>query len=229
MHRIEVDQGVGSDEGRGREVGKKGAQREAGEEHEVGDNRELLQGNTCRGSPSFSHAETTIMTYMSRWAPILGLLLLSSCAKPAKKTAVPAPPFELKDLAGGTVNLVGLRGKVVVLDFWATWCTPCIGELPDVAAFARKNAARGVEVMGVVFESGEPKDIQAFVQEHKIPYRQLLGTDSLQDAYEGNQGYPTSFVIDPKGTLVSRVVGAVPDKFERLQKDVDTALAQPPS
>ena len=91
-------------------------------------------------------------------------------------------------------------------------------------AFAERNRARGVEVVGVVFESGEPKEIQDFVREHRVTYRQLLGNDDMAEAFGGNQGFPTTFVIDTNGLIRLTVLGSTPDKFERLQKAVDQAL-----
>jgi hypothetical protein len=82
-----------------------------------------------------------------------------------------------------------------------------------------------VEVVGVVFESGEPKEIQDFVREHRITYRQLLGNDDMAEAFGGNQGFPTTFVIDSSGLIKLTVLGSTPDKFDRLQKAVDQALA----
>src|SRR5687768_17176002 len=152
-------------------------------------------------------------------------LLLAGCgAPPSSSEARPAPAFDLPAVGGGRVSLASLKGKVVVLDMWATWCGPCIAEMPHYAEFAKKNQPRGVEVVGIVFASGEPQEVQDFVREHRIAYRQLLGPDELLDSYGANSGFPTTFVIDAAGMIKLKLIGAVPQKFEKLQKAVDEAL-----
>ncbi len=134
----------------------------------------------------------------------------------------PAPAFELSDVGGGRTSLESLKGKVIVLDFWATWCGPCIVEIPEYAQLWRKNHDRGVEIVGVACDS-EPQDVQDVIRAHQIPYRQLLSDGKVESLY-GAEGLPTTFVIDRQGRIRKKFVGTTTEKFDKLQQAIDELL-----
>jgi peroxiredoxin len=149
---------------------------------------------------------------------ISAVALCVACGAPPTQQNTLAPPFDLPNLAGGKTSLASFQGKVVVVDF-------CIKEIPEYTTFYAKNKSRGVEMVGVVFDSGEPAEIQEFLQKTKVAYPQLLGADEVLKNYNANQGFPTTFVIGKKGQIVKKVLGSPTGKFEGLQKAVDEALA----
>ena len=118
-----------------------------------------------------------------------------------------APEFELKDVNGKAVHLSDYKGKVVLVDFWATWCGPCGIEIPWFVEFQRKYKDRGFEVVGISMDDDGWKAITPFVAEKKINYRILLGDDKTGDLYGGVEALPTTFVVDRDGRVASVHVG----------------------
>jgi peroxiredoxin len=145
-------------------------------------------------------------------AAILGLVACSP-TRPSKPVVRDnsqrkhAPDFALKDANGKLVHLADYQGKVVLLDFWATWCGPCVIEIPWFTEFQRKYKDRGFEVLGVSMDDDGWKAINPFVAKRKINYRIVLGDDKTGDQYGGLEALPTTFVIDRNGRIASVHVG----------------------
>ena len=119
---------------------------------------------------------------------------------------VPAPAVELKNMAGETVRLSDLRGRVVLLNFWATWCVPCREEIPDLNAMYRDLEGQGLTVVGASWND-TASDIQAFQQEIKADYPILLDGESVGDRFGGIQSFPTTFIIDREGRIRYKIYG----------------------
>jgi cytochrome c biogenesis protein CcmG/thiol:disulfide interchange protein DsbE len=120
-----------------------------------------------------------------------------------------ASPFSLKDGDGRTVSLADYKGKVVLLNFWATWCGPCKIEIPWFADFEQKYKDRGFAVLGVAMDDEGWEVVKPYVSQNKINYRILLGNDDLAAKYGGVDSLPTTFIIDQDGRIASTHVGLV--------------------
>lgn len=118
-----------------------------------------------------------------------------------------APDWELKDLNGKTVKLSDFKGKVVILDFWATWCGPCEMEIPSFVALQKKYRDQGLVVIGASLDEGEPKQIKSFVERLAINYPIVMADKTIADAYGGIEAIPATFVIDRQGMIVRKHVG----------------------
>ncbi len=124
----------------------------------------------------------------------------------------PYPP-DYKVASGETLQLSDLRGKIVILDFWATWCGPCRKGIPDLVELKNEYKDKGVEIVGISideFTRDTKGEVIPFIKEYKINYPIVYGTINITQLYGGIRSVPTSFVIDKEGKVISQYVGLVP-------------------
>jgi thiol-disulfide isomerase/thioredoxin len=121
-----------------------------------------------------------------------------------------APEFALNDLDGATVKLSNYKGKVVILDFWATWCAPCREEIPGFVELQRDYGDEGLVIIGVSLDSQGPSVVKRFAVDNGMNYTLVMGDEKVQADYGGIRGIPTTFVIDREGRLIKKYIGMRP-------------------
>lgn len=164
--------------------------------------------------------------------PILLLLALTTAtaADPIRATIQPpserklAPGFMLQDARGKTVKLESLRGKVVLLDFWATWCHGCKEEIPWFAEFQKTYGPKGLTVIGISVDEGGWGVLRPFLAANRVPYRMVLGSEATMQTF-GLAGLPDTFLIDKKGRIAATYSGGIVDR-EDLEGNIRRILAQ---
>jgi cytochrome c-type biogenesis protein len=142
--------------------------------------------------------------------------------------ATPAPDFTLESLDGQNVTLSNLRGKAVLLNFWATWCTPCKIEMPWFVELQRQYGPQGLQIVGVAMDDADKGDIAEFAKKMGVNYPVLLGKEAVGDAYGGVPALPESFFIGRDGKIVDRIIGLKDrgDIEESIKKALDTRSVQ---
>lgn len=118
----------------------------------------------------------------------------------------PAPDFTLIDINGHPLQLSDYKGKVVLLDFWATWCAPCRSEIPKFIAWQKQYGPQGLQVIGLSMDD-DSKPVPAFMQQFGIDYPVAMGDAKLADQYGGVLGLPVTFVIGRDGQIYHKHVG----------------------
>lgn len=134
-----------------------------------------------------------------------GILLAGAIWAHADK----APNFSLQDLNGKTVKLADLKGKAVILDFWATWCPPCRAEIPDLDTLYKEYKKKGATIVGVALDEGGKTAILAGMKKYNISinYPILIGNQDVSKLYGGIDAIPTTFILDKKGNIVNKYIG----------------------
>jgi thiol-disulfide isomerase/thioredoxin len=169
-----------------------------------------------------------IMTKMHRLSTFafitaLTLLFLTRCSSELG-TGKPAPDFLLEELSGAKISLKKLIGKVVILDFWATWCPPCLMTIPELVDLQKKYKDRGLSVVGISVDDPQRvtnRELAAFREAKNINYS-IVRADAkvMQDYFadDDRMAIPTMFLIDRQGKIVEKKVGFVPGSLEKSVK-----------
>jgi thiol-disulfide isomerase/thioredoxin len=135
-----------------------------------------------------------------------GSASLQNAGDPAKGSL--APTFELKSIPDGkSIPLASLRGKAVLLNFWATWCGPCKIEMPWLVDLQKKYGPQGLQIVGVAMDDSDDKEIADFAHKMGVNYTVLKGTEKVGDLYGGVDRLPLTYYIDRSGKVVDETVG----------------------
>lgn len=150
---------------------------------------------------------------------LLALLLLVTPAVTLAQAPRSAPPVVLKDLNGRTVRLTDFKGKVVLLNFWATWCPPCRAEIPELIKWQREYGSKGLQIIGVTYPPTNRRKVRSFLRAFKVNYPVLLGAKKTKALFDAGETLPFSVVIDREGKVRENIEGIVlPEEFDEKVK-----------
>ena len=145
----------------------------------------------------------------------------------APRIGKPLADFTLPDMRGHAVQLAALRGKVVFVNVWATWCPPCIEEMPTIQQLYERLHGRGLEVLAVSLDALGAQVVEPFMQSRRLSFPTLLDTKNLVQRLYRTTGVPESFIVDKRGILVDKVVGPRDWAHPQLLAQFERLLAMP--
>jgi thiol-disulfide isomerase/thioredoxin len=156
---------------------------------------------------------------MKRIITIIAALLMFSLAAYAQNAQQQAPSLMLKSIQGRTLSLSNYKGKVVLLNFWATWCPPCRAEMPELVRMQREYGARGLQIIGITYPPQTLSEVRRFVRQLKVNYPVALGTKETKALFDESETLPLTIVIDREGHIAERIEGILlPEEFEQKIK-----------
>jgi thiol-disulfide isomerase/thioredoxin len=130
-----------------------------------------------------------------------------------------APRLELRDVDGRALRLSDYKGRVVLLNFWATWCAPCRAEMPDLIRWQREYKGKGLQVIGVTYPPEELAEVREFIKSIKVNYPVALGEEQTKAMFDEGDVLPITVVIDKKGMIREVIRGIIfPEEFEHKVK-----------
>ena len=153
---------------------------------------------------------------------LVTLVVLAGC--PSREKTAPsssAPDFTLADLSGNKVRLSDQKGKVVLIEFWATWCPPCRASIPGIERLYRTYGEKGLAVLAISMDEGGWDKVKAFSEEHGITYPVLQGNDDVATKYMVRM-IPAVYIVDRQGTIAKQFIGGGSD--QDIEKEIQALL-----
>jgi len=147
------------------------------------------------------------------------LLIIALLPASVLGQTVKAPQFKLRDINGRTVRLSDYRGKVVLINFWATWCPPCRAEMPDLVQLERDYAKQGLQIIGITYPPETKTRVRRFARSLKVNYPIILGTSEIKARYSSEETLPLTVVINRNGAISDIISGILlPEEFDEKIK-----------
>ena len=125
------------------------------------------------------------------------------------------------------MNSKEFKGKVVVVEFWATWATPSLAAIPEYNQLQKKLKSQGVEFLAVTFESGTSIEVASLLNQLQIEYPVVMGTPEINRGFGGSPGYPSTFLVGKDWKVYRKIFGTPPNKFANIERDILALLAKP--
>lgn len=163
-----------------------------------------------KGFMKITNRHPSIIKLASLCALIFILIIASSCGDTPKG---PVSGIRLPDIEGRMTSLSDYKGRVVLLNFWATWCPPCQDEIPDFIKLQEELGPKGLTIVGISVDSDDVSEVRNYSRQLRINYPILYAGEKVEESVEavgGFRGIPTSFVIDREGKIVKKISGIVP-------------------
>ncbi len=177
---------------------------------------------TSSAKNGFSQTKFLLTVFVAVFIAFVVYQVSKTTATDAEGGAIPGGDIPLATLDGGSVTLNDFAGKVLIVDFWATWCPPCKMEIPGYIRLYNKYRDKGFEIIGITLQSGTAKDVKEFVEKNGINYPIVMGNNAIVEAFGGITGFPTTFILDRKGRIIRKYVGFRPESV--FEEDIKPLL-----
>jgi thiol-disulfide isomerase/thioredoxin len=152
------------------------------------------------------------------WKQIFLVAIIFWCALVAN-AQTQAPALKLKNTRGATVNLSKYKGKVTLVNFWATWCPPCRAEMPDLIRWQKEFRGKGLRIIGITYPPTSLREVRQFTRSIGVNYPILIGTKKTKALFDPGEAMPLTIIIDREGRIIDRIEGIIlREEFEQKVK-----------